>query len=655
MKNKIESEQKNYLGEEPPLLSKRANQTLERRDVSFKWLSGTVLTAIASITLMGGALFAALDGRQILTIPAQAYKNDSNSGAANRQLALKGGRPGLALSKNVPADNNILMVPTVSREGTRDVVKTKPFLHLMTPLAVAAKSGIDYPAFNPLAIFSSGNEPELIARSTGLIYGADVEGEVTFTTTDFPYDNSNISFSRKINSDDIETLVRNTAPQLNIGSTSVVSVAYFDPRRFRSGDDAFLSSSDAIVTAENVSTLSRTTNNNYGGIYYEERLIRIRNQVSISQALKDEGIHENEAFSISDAVSSNFSSNTLNANDRLRIFYRLINETQSQLASRTVARLSVYRAGTHLVSIAQAEDGSFKFAKEPSKIPELSTPDKETIVAQASLPTTYDAIYRAALNEGVTKELAKELIRIVAFDVDFKTRVKPNDALSVFMTLQDGDSEPNANSEILYTGLKLGNVIHRYYRFADPQTGVVDYYDETGKSAKQFLLREPVPTGKFRSGFGMRRHPITRVRRMHTGVDWSAPRGTPILAAGNGVVEKAGWHSGGYGRQTIVKHANGYKSSYNHQYKFAKGIVAGSRVRQGQVIGFVGSTGLSTGPHLHYELIVNGAKVNPMRIKLPSGKVLKDAQLAAFISERDRIDALLKERQEENQMVLALN
>ena len=129
---------------------------------------------------------------------------------------------------------------------------------------------------------------------------------------------------------------------------------------------------------------------------------------------------------------------------------------------------------------------------------------------------------------------------------------------------------------------------------------------------------------------------------MHTGVDWSAPSGTPILAAGNGVVEKAGW-SGGYGRQTIIRHPNGYSTSYNHQSAFAKWVKPGAKVRQGQVIGYVGASGLATGAHLHYELLVNGSKVDPMRVRLPNGKVLKGADLVAFKKERDRIDQLLKD------------
>jgi murein DD-endopeptidase MepM/ murein hydrolase activator NlpD len=133
---------------------------------------------------------------------------------------------------------------------------------------------------------------------------------------------------------------------------------------------------------------------------------------------------------------------------------------------------------------------------------------------------------------------------------------------------------------------------------------------------------------------------------MHTGVDWAGPVGTPIIAAGNGIIEKAGW-SGGYGKQIIIRHANGYETSYNHQSAFAKGMAPGTRVRQGQVIGYLGQTGLATGPHLHYELIVNGTKVDPMRVRLPVGKVLKGDELVTFKRERERIDDLLKQEEKD--------
>ncbi|RUU51335.1 M23 family metallopeptidase, partial [Mesorhizobium sp. M2C.T.Ca.TU.009.01.2.1] len=213
--------------------------------------------------------------------------------------------------------------------------------------------------------------------------------------------------------------------------------------------------------------------------------------------------------------------------------------------------------------------------------------------------------------------------------------------LEVLFSQPDGDDQTSDNSDLLYVSATFGGQTKNFYRF-QMQDGSTDYFDENGSSAQQFLLRNPLPAGKFRSGFGARRHPILGYVRMHTGVDWAAPIGTPIIAAGNGVVEKIGW-AGGYGKQIIIRHANGYETSYNHQSAFAKGIEAGMRVRQGQVIGYLGQTGLATGPHLHYELIVNGTKVDPMRVRLPVGKVLKGDDLVAFKRERERIDDLLKQ------------
>jgi murein DD-endopeptidase MepM/ murein hydrolase activator NlpD len=263
------------------------------------------------------------------------------------------------------------------------------------------------------------------------------------------------------------------------------------------------------------------------------------------------------------------------------------------------------------------------------------------IADTGDLPRVYDGIYRAALSYGMSKEMTGRLIRLLAPSVDFQSRLKPTDALEVFYSVEDSDGEATDESELLFIRAKFGDNTVNLYRFQDPDDNTVDYYDQDGKSLRQFLIRNPLPNGTFRSGFGMRRHPILGYMRMHTGVDWSAPRGTPIIAAGNGEVIKAGWDRGGYGNQTLIKHPNGYVTSYNHQSAIAKGIKEGAKVRQGQVIGWVGTTGQSTGPHLHYEVIVNGNKVDPQRIRLPAGKSLKGDDLARFKEERKRIDALL--------------
>ena len=306
-------------------------------------------------------------------------------------------------------------------------------------------------------------------------------------------------------------------------------------------------------------------------------------------------------------------------------------------------RTSVYDGQTHLVSIALDDRGQYVPAAEPEPNPELLTAfdDSPPVTVRGNLPIVYDGIYRAAYSYGMSKDMTKKLIKLLASDVDFQSRLKPADRIEVFFSQPDGDDKMSEDSELLYVSATFGGNTRNLYRFQMPD-GTFDYFDEDGRSAKQFLLRNPLPNGSFRSGFGSRRHPILGYSKMHTGVDWAAPTGSPIIAAGNGVVEKAGW-AGGYGKQTIIRHANGYETSYNHQSRIANGVKEGARVRQGQVIGYVGTTGLSTGAHLHYELMVNNRKVDPMRVRLPVGKVLKGKELEAFMHERERIDELLSD------------
>jgi murein DD-endopeptidase MepM/ murein hydrolase activator NlpD len=250
----------------------------------------------------------------------------------------------------------------------------------------------------------------------------------------------------------------------------------------------------------------------------------------------------------------------------------------------------------------------------------------------------YQSIYETALRNQVPRPLIEDIIRIYSYDIDFQRRVQPGDSFEIFFASEDESAE--SKGEVLYASLTTGGETRRYYRYQSPEDGLVDFYDETGKSAKKFLVRKPLADGIMRSGFGNRHHPLLRYTKMHTGVDWAAPSGTPIYAAGNGVVEKAGWESG-YGKFVLLRHTNGYETAYGHMTAFARGIDEGVRVRQGQVIGFVGSTGLSTGSHVHYEIRINGRFVDPMRIKLPRGRELAGATLNDFERERARIDSLM--------------
>jgi murein DD-endopeptidase MepM/ murein hydrolase activator NlpD len=289
--------------------------------------------------------------------------------------------------------------------------------------------------------------------------------------------------------------------------------------------------------------------------------------------------------------------------------------------------------------VALSDNGTYVAAHEPATDAVLMAASDEAGTAPplATLPTVYDGLWGTALALGMPEELIKTLVHIFSYDVDYQTRLGPQDDLEVIYSAETGAE----SGEILYASLNLSGVSHQFYRFRDASDGSVDYYDVEGKSAQKFLVRKPVAEGRFSSGFGMRRHPILRTYRMHTGIDYAAPTGTPIVAAGDGTVERIGTRSG-YGRSITLRHLHGYETTYNHMSGYARGLKAGDEVVQGQIIGYVGSTGLSTGPHLHFEVLVNDRYVDPLKIRVPRGRELQGAQLATFAEERARIDALLE-------------
>ncbi|TFG47962.1 MAG: M23 family metallopeptidase, partial [Gemmatimonadales bacterium] len=232
-----------------------------------------------------------------------------------------------------------------------------------------------------------------------------------------------------------------------------------------------------------------------------------------------------------------------------------------------------------------------------------------------------------------------ELIRIFSFDVDFQRDIQPGDRFEVlYDALLETDGSLAKTGEVLYAALTLSGQRLELYGFT-PKSGFADFFDTKGQSVRKTLMRTPIDGARLSSGFGMRKHPILRYTRMHRGTDFAAPSGTPIYAAGDGTVEIAG-RKGAYGKYVRLRHNSTYQTAYAHMSRFAKGTRSGARVRQGQVIGYVGTTGRSTGPHLHYEVLVNGKQVNPSKIKLASGEKLKGADLAAFEFRRAEIDRL---------------
>jgi murein DD-endopeptidase MepM/ murein hydrolase activator NlpD len=627
------------LGNEPPLIADGRGGPPDRREVSARWLSGTFLTGVTSSVLMGVALFAALDGREQLATPPEIADlllvgrggDDQGENARTDRLV-----PQRQIAK--AKDRRRMEISTVSREGDRDVVRTMPFVQIKMALAAGHKTTRNYPPFDPLDVFAEDGAALAASTTTGDIYGIKVESEMSLKTVDFPVETASFDPRSGLSADEVEAVVRSTGSILTDGAIQVAALHYVDPQRF--GDSlatqTLTASYGVRIVPENVSVwpLEGTDET---ALSYAEEIIPFNNDREIAAALADSGYVGGDATGMAEAIGKIMNTTTLKAGTVLRVGLEIRGDRAR------VVRTSVYDKVQHIVTIALNDRDQFVTTAEPAPNPALLTAFDDTppVAVRGNLPTVYDGIYRAAYAYGMSPDVTKQLIKLLASDVDFQSRLNPADRVEVFFSQPDGDDLMSEDSELLYVSATFGGNTRNFYRYK-MSDGTVDYFDQDGRSAKQFLLRNPLPNGRFTSGFGGRNHPILGRAARHTGVDWAAPRGTPIIAAGNGVVERAEW-AGGYGRQTIIRHANGYETSYNHQSAFAKGIKPGAKVRQGQVIGYVGSTGLSTGNHLHYELIVNGRKVDPMRVRLPVGRVLKGEDLAKFEKERKRIDDLLRE------------
>ena len=259
---------------------------------------------------------------------------------------------------------------------------------------------------------------------------------------------------------------------------------------------------------------------------------------------------------------------------------------------------------------------------------------KENIILQS--------LYKAATDENIPANIILEFARIYGFQIDFQRDIRKQDKFQImYEVFLNEKKEIVESGQIFFANLKLSGQDNRLYYF--DKEGSQGHYDKNGKSVKKALMKTPINGARLSSPFGMRKHPIDGFNKMHRGTDFAAPMGTPIMASGDGIVKKAGWCGGG-GNCVKIKHNSTYQTIYAHMSKFARGIKAGVRVKQGQTIGYVGSTGKSTGPHLHYEVIVNGKKVNSQKLKLPSGKILKGKERKIFETQKIKWDVLKSEK-----------
>ncbi len=296
-----------------------------------------------------------------------------------------------------------------------------------------------------------------------------------------------------------------------------------------------------------------------------------------------------------------------------------------------LAGLSMKKDPRTEVGVVRLSSGDFRAFQRERRL------DRELTAIRGEIRAS---LYADGVREGAPAEIMMGVFRLLAYSLDLQRDIQPGDRFELlFERYLEPDGSVADLGEIHYVALRTGGSALAFYRF-EKEPGVFDYYDAEGEGARRALLATPLDSPRVTSRYGKRRHPILGYNKMHRGVDFGAPTGTPIRAAGNGTVVKRGWH-GAYGRYIRIRHKAGYQTAYAHLRRYAKGSKVGSRVKQGQIIGYVGSSGRSTGPHLHYEVLVNGRQVNPMKLDLPSGDTLKGEALERFRLRRAEIDRTL--------------
>ncbi len=650
------------LGHEPPLsVDGSEAAVIDRRRVSVQWFSGTILTGLCGAALIGGAVFASLDGEMTFArVPERVESALRGAFGANDRTASLRKSDRLPPPGESTAARSVVRVSTVTRVGNRDVMRVRPFIRISGNLSMTTSDlSAKIPPFNAQRMLTDvGSAAPAAADDPNNADAAEPDAEVSFVTKDLAPILPKAKVAAVVALDEVLMRVRdaanwhgngggvryaalaNTAADVT-GAQSDMKLAYATESAASDPYAGF----ETRVVPENVTLLPKTKEQATGGNSSGERVHPVKKGDTVISILKEQGATQEEAKAIAATLGARGRDGGLKEGEKLRILmapsgpapgarlqpYRVI--VANDAAVEAVAALS--DLGKYVAVDVQSMNTVTDTADNKS-----SDDDEDDDGSGVRL---YQSIYETAMRNKVPAPVIEDMIRIYSYDVDFQRKVQPGNSFDVFYAGEDEGSSITEKSEVLFASLTVGGETKKYYRFQTPDDAVVDYYDETGKSAKKFLVRKPVNNAIMRSGFGGRRHPILGYVKMHTGVDWATAYGTPIFASGNGVVEKVGWE-GGYGKYVRLKHNNGYETAYGHMSAFAKGMEVGKRVRQGQVIGFVGSTGMSTGAHVHYEILVNGRFVDPMRIKLPRGRSLEGPMMASFEKERDRLDAQMSGR-----------
>lgn len=641
------------LGDEPPIEADGGKRSEDdHRRISLHWLAGTVLTGLSGAALIGAAAFTSLDRQNYQAEAPQAAqalrKDDRGDATVNPR---KGDR--LVKAVDIVAAKQSFKSPVAVRAGDREIIRTATFTRVATSLTLAdAGLGDEVPAFNPLRLLASARGDAAAAAPEDAEVRVD-DAEVAYAMRDLSAERIE-SQPAQLSPDEVQAQVAEylktvaaagaRAPmqlpaQMLLMRTSRVAgpgLAYANVGEPVVSSTPF-SSIEVKMVPENVTLISKSpAPADKQPTQMDERLVVIRHGETLQDVLRANSATREQAAAIVAALGGRKADAVAAEGRRVKMLFA---DLDGSGVNMTLARVTIHSDDRIEATVAITDDGRYLQVERAletaaSKKPKRASDDDDD--DEAGGMRLYDSLYQTALKQEMPKPIISDLIRVFANDVDFQRSVQPGDTFEAFY---DESEDRDDRDKLLFASITARDETFKYYRFRTPDDGLVDYYDENGRSTRKFLIRQPIAAAKITSGFGVRYHPILGYSKMHTGVDFAAPIGTPIFASGNGTVLTAGWHSG-YGRRVEIQHANGYVTAYNHMSGFARGVSEGVRVRQGQVIGYLGSSGLSTGPHLHYEVMVNSHFVDPMRVKLARTREMDGKMLAEFKRERDRIDSI---------------
>ncbi|MEZ5854103.1 MAG: M23 family metallopeptidase [Hyphomicrobiaceae bacterium] len=621
-----------------------ADQADARRGGGFRWFFSTCLAAMVGAIAIRAVIFGSID---LSVSPARMVANLKRTGLPStvggymsRRAAIDGLNWSIPKSERLQTTMDAVSTRYIvqdtkrERRGNREYLENKPFARVLIRLAaVEPDPKITIPRFNPLKLFASPAREGQAAGEAGT--SGPEGGEVVLRIVDLlgsilPADDGQVMDNREVT----ELVARSLASEFNS--------APIRPGFAPEGLSAVATANDGESHAPNTTQLIKTTTESddvedeVAGEVVRTKLARGQTLTSLLVRM---GAPAWQAREMVDSARGVLPESAATPGHTVEV---TLVPSLSDSGATEPARFSVFGpGGEHKVTVERNEAGEF-VASATQKANTIAA-DKSKASQRSQGLSRFASVYYGALAQGVSPDTIEMLLRLHAYEADFRRKARGSDALEMFFDLKEADKGADgALGELLLTSITIGGTTHKFYRYRSADGGV-DYFDPSGNNSRRFLLRKPVRSEDVRltSGFGLRRHPLLNQRKLHTGIDWAGRSGTPIVAGANGTIEEARYR-GQYGNYVRIRHANGYQTAYGHMRSFASGIQAGTRVRQGQVIGYIGSTGLSSGPHVHYEVLVNGRFVDPLSIQVPREKRLTGRQLASFQRERVRIDALMR-------------